>query len=189
MIPLPNKKYDIVYCDPPWKYGFWYQSEDVKRNAADHYDVMSMSDLQTLPVKDICNTPGIILMWATFPCLEDAISLMYEWGFVYKTVAFVWVKRNKKADSWFFGLGNYTRANAEVCLLGVRKKGAGLPVIDRSVSQIIDSRITTHSRKPPEVRDKIIKVFGDIPRIELFATEQVDGWDTWGNGVYEAHPR
>ena len=180
-IPFPNKKYQIIYADPPWKYGCWYKSEDVKRNAADHYAVMPSMELKTLPVKTISAKDAILIMWVTYPCLKEGIALMEAWGFTYKTVAFTWVKKNKKSDTWFFGLGNYTRANAEIALLGTC--GKGLPRISRSVSQICDARIMEHSQKPSEIRDKIVKLFGDLPRIELFARQQTPGWDCWGNEV------
>ena len=82
---------------------------------------------------------------------------MEAWGFKYKTCGFVWVKRNKKSDSWFFGLGHYTRANAEICLIGTK----GHPKVkSRSVSQICDARVAEHSKKPDEIRDRIVKIAG-----------------------------
>jgi len=173
------KKYNIVYADPPWKYGCWHKSENVKRNAADHYDVTPTNVLKTYKIPSADNS--VCLMWATYPCLKEAIALLEAWGFIYKTVAFTWVKRNKKSDSYFFGLGNYTRANAEIVLLGT--KGKGLKRISKSVRQICDARIRNHSQKPCEIRDRIVELFGDIPRIELFARTKTKGWDVWGNEV------
>ncbi len=134
-----NNKYDIIYADPAWKYGCWYMSEKVKRNAADHYKVTPTNEMKKIPVNNISNKDSILIMWVTFPCLEEGLELMKSWGFKYKTVAFTWVKKNKKADTWFMGLGNYTRANAEICLLGT--KGKGLKRISHSVRQILDNRI------------------------------------------------
>jgi len=179
MIPFPDKKYQIIYADPPWKYGCWYKSEKVKRNAADHYAVTSTSELKQYNIPAADNS--VCLMWVTYPCLKEGIELLEAWGFIYKTVAFTWVKKNKKSDSYFFGLGNYTRANAEIVLLGT--KGKGLPRISRSVRQICDARIREHSQKPDEIRDRIVSLFGDLPRIELFARQQTPGWDVWGNEV------
>ncbi len=178
---MSKKKYQIIYADPPWKYGCWYQSEDVKRNAADHYCVMSAKELRRLPISKISANNSVCLMWVTYPCLLEGLELMKAWGFIYKTVAFTWVKRNKKADSWFVGLGNYTRANAEICLLGT--KGKPLSRRSHSVRQIIDSRIREHSQKPNEIRSRIVELFGDLPRIELFARQKTPGWDIWGNEV------
>jgi len=181
---FPNKKYRIIYADPPWKYGCWYQSEKVKRNAADHYDVMKSEDLQLLPVGSISEDNSVLFMWVTYPCLPQGLELLKAWGFRYSTVAFTWVKRNKKADTWFFGLGNYTRANAEVCLLGV-KGSKSLPRLSHRVPQICDARITEHSQKPSEIRGRIVSLFGDLPRIELFARQRTEGWDCWGNELHQ----
>ena len=179
MIPFPDKKYQVIYADPPWKYGCWYKSEKVKRNAADHYDVMSLAELKQckIPAED----NSVCLMWVTYPCLKEGIELLEAWGFTYKTVAFTWAKKNKKSNSFFFGLGNYTRANAEIVLLGT--KGRGLPRISRSVRQICDAKIREHSRKPDEIRERIIELFGNVSRIELFARQRTPGWDVWGNEV------
>jgi site-specific DNA-methyltransferase (adenine-specific) len=119
-------------------------------------------------------------MWATFPMLPDAFQVMKAWGFDYKTVAFVWNKTNKKADTDFFGMGNWTRANAEVVLLGIK----GHPKrISASIRQMVRCPIMRHSEKPNEVRERIIQLMGDMPRVELFAREKVDGWAAWGNEV------
>ena len=120
-------------------------------------------------------------MWATFPMIQEALKVIDAWGFNYRTCAFVWVKKNKKSDTNFWGCGYYTRSNAEICLLATRGK-----ILERkshSVHQIIESAVEAHSKKPNVVRDKIVELFGDIPRIELFARQEVDGWDCWGNEV------
>lgn len=109
---------------------------------------------------------------------------MEAWGFTYKTAAFVWVKKNAKSGTNFWGMGQYTRANAEVCLLGISKGfKASERVKSHKVHQIVEAPVTIHSRKPPEVRDRIVELLGDVPRIELFARERAEGWDAWGNEV------
>lgn len=114
--------------------------------------------------------------------MPDRGNRTYQaWGYTYKTVAFTWVKQNKKTDGIFTGMGYYTRANAEYCLLGTR--GKVLPRKSRSVSSVVISHLQEHSRKPDEVRERIVELFGDVPRIELFARQQVEGWDCWGNEV------
>ena len=119
-------------------------------------------------------------MWATFPAMQTAIKLMRAWGFHYRTVAFVWVKQNKKADSHFWGMGGWTRSNAEVCLLGIK----GNPKrVSKSVHQVIEARVGEHSVKPPETRERILQLMGDLPRIELFARQKTEGWDVWGNEI------
>ena len=119
-------------------------------------------------------------MWATFPQLKEALQLIKAWGFTYKTVAFVWLKTNKKALTWFYGLGFWTRGNAEICLLATKghpKRQA------KNIHQLIISPIEEHSKKPEEARKKIVALMGDIPRIELFARKESPGWDIWGNEV------
>ena len=100
-------------------------------------------------------------LWATFPQFPEALRLIRAWGFTYKSVAFVWLKKNKKADSWFYGLGFWTRANAEICLLATK----GHPKRQAAdIHQFIISPIEAHSKKPDETRDKIIALMGDLPR-------------------------
>ena len=121
-----------------------------------------------------------IFLWATFPQLPEALRLIEAWGFTYKSVAFVWLKKNRKADSWFYGLGFWTRGNAEICLLATRghpKRQAA------NVHQFIISPIEAHSKKPDEARDKIVSLMGNLPRVELFARQTPPGWDVWGNEV------
>ena len=98
----------------------------------------------------------------------------------YKTCAFTWVKQNKKSDSLFWGLGHWTRSNAELCLLAIKGKPKR---ISAKVHSVIMSKIREHSQKPDEARDRIVQLFGDVPRIELFARQKVDGWDSWGNEI------
>lgn len=141
---------------------------------------MTINDICKLPVKQIADKDCALFMWATFPNLEYAFQVLNAWGFTYKTIAFVWVKQNKKSDSLFWGMGFWTRANAEICIIATKGKPKR---ISASVHQIIMSRIEEHSKKPSVTRDKIIELIGDLPRIELFARQQTDGWDCWGNEV------
>ena len=141
---------------------------------------MNLTDICNLPVSDIAHTDAVLFMWVTYPNLQEGLEVIKAWGFEYKTVAFTWVKRNKIAPSWFVGLGHWTRANAEICLLATRGKPKR---ISKSVRQIVDTPIERHSKKPDEVRNRIIELMGDVPRIELFAREQVQGWDVFGNEV------
>lgn len=106
---------------------------------------------------------------------------MKAWGFTYKTAAFVWVKKYKNGKN-YFGMGAYTRANAEVCLLGVTPEfKASQHVKSHAVHQIIESQVQAHSVKPDEARRRIVELLGDVPRIELFARQHVPGWDAWGD--------
>lgn len=180
MIPFPNRKYKIIYADPPWSFKTW--SDKGKGKSADnHYSIMNKEDIQDLPVPQICEDDAVLFLWVTAPCLEEGLELIKKWGFTYKTKGFNWVKRNKISDSWFWGMGYYTRANSEDCLIATR--GKPLKRVSRGVHQILDDRVMKHSQKPNSARDKIVELFGDIPRIELFAREKKVGWDCWGNEV------
>ena len=139
---------------------------------------MRTDELCALPVADLAAPDSALFLWATFPQLPEALRLIREWGFTYKSVAFVWLKKNRKADSWFYGLGFWTRANAELCLLATKGKPKR---ISAGVGQLVFSPLRRHSQKPAEVRDKIVELMGDLPRIELFAREAAPGWDVWGN--------
>jgi N6-adenosine-specific RNA methylase IME4 len=175
-----NKKYSIIYADPPWQYKVW-SNKGKSRTAESHYPTMTKTDIQNLPIPSLCENNSVLFLWVTYPCLEEGLELIRAWGFTYKTVAFTWVKQNKKSDSFFMGMGYYTRANAEYCLLAT--KGKILERKSRAVHSVVCTHIERHSKKPNEVRDRIVQLFGDIPRIELFARQTVDGWDCWGNEV------
>lgn len=173
------KRYSIVYADPPWAYKTWAKKGQ-GRTAESHYETMQPEDIAALDVAGIAADDCALFMWATAPCLPQAIELCAQWGFVYKTVAFTWVKRNKVSPTWFWGLGHWTRANPEFCLLATR----GNPKrVSKAVHSIIEARVREHSRKPDETRDKIVELMGDLPRVELFARENAAGWDAWGNEV------
>lgn len=168
------KKYNVIYADPPWR----YERNKVQGAAESHYPTMSTEDICALPIKEIADRDCALFLWATFPQLREAFRVMDAWGFKYKTLAFLWLKQNRKADSWFYGMGFWTRSNAEICLLSTK----GYPKRQcTSVHQFVISHIEQHSKKPDEARDKIVKLMGDVPRIELFARQKTPGWDVWGN--------
>ena len=176
---FPQKKYSIIYADPPWTFKT-YSAKGQEKGAERHYRCMSKADIQELPVSGIAADDCILFLWVTWPCIQEGLELIDKWGFQYKTCAFNWVKRNRKSDGWFWGLGFWTRANSEVCLLATK----GHPKrVSKSVHQVCDARVRAHSQKPDEVRDRIVKLVGDLPRIELFAREKADGWDAWGDEI------
>lgn len=179
-----QNKYKIIYADPAWEYKQSGSKTNSRGMAKQHYETLKTEDICKLPVRDICEEDAICFMWATFPNIDQAIKVMQSWGFAYKTVAFVWVKTNKKSSSLFWGMGAYTRANAEVCLLGISKKTrAGKMVKRHDIHSVLMEPISIHSRKPAITRDRILDLLGDLPRIELFARQHIDGWDCWGNEV------
>lgn len=139
---------------------------------------MSIDDLCALPVETLAGKDCLLFLWATFPQLPEALRLIKAWGFSFKTVAFVWLKLNRKSPTWFYGLGYWTRGNAEICLLA---KWGHPKRYSKSVHQFIISPVEEHSKKPDITREKIIALAGDLPRAELFARQKTPGWDVWGN--------
>ncbi len=180
------KKYQIIYADPPWRYSF----SGTRNDKTDDYSTMNKQQLCNLPIKHLADNNSILLMWVIFPHLDWAFDVMQAWGFEYITNGFTWVKRNKNGDSLFWGMGYYTRSNAELCLIG--KRGDGVPILNHSVHSIIEEPVCKHSRKPIEAKNRIVELFGTKPRkIELFARKEellfdadgFEGWDVWGNEV------
>jgi site-specific DNA-methyltransferase (adenine-specific) len=177
------KKYQIIYADPAWS----YSDQGCQGTMANHYKGMKLEDIKKLPVGGVLADKNCVLfMWATYPMLKEALEVIEAWGFTYKSIAFQWIKLNKKNGQPFYGLGRWTRGNTEPCLLATK----GRPKrISSSVFQLIQSPLTRHSAKPPIVREKIVELMGDLPRIELFArkedtlfqTKDWKGWDVWGN--------
>lgn len=172
------KKYQIIYADPPWKYQD--KSKSHGGGAESHYPCMSISEMCALPIRDIANDDSVLLMWTTMPMLEVSFEVIKAWGFKYKTCAFTWVKTNKDG-SIYMGMGRYTRANAEICLLATRGKG-----VKRKSASVYNTWLYPrgkHSQKPGEFYDDINHLFGDVSKIELFARKKEKGWDVWGNEV------
>ena len=174
-----SKKYIVIYADPPWRYEV-YSKKGLGRSAESHYPTMHLEEICSLPVGELADKDCALFLWVTIPCLLEGLRVLQAWGFTYKTIAFVLVKQNRKADSLFWGMGYWTRSNVEFCILATkghpRRQDAG-------VQQVVISHIEEHSKKPQEVRDRIVQLMGDIPRIELFARQKVPGWDAWGNEV------
>ena len=166
---MQMKKYPVIYADPPWQYRV-YSKKGLGRSAESHYPTMEIDEIRALPVAELAEKDCALFLWVTIPCLLEGLSVLQAWGFQYKTIAFVWIKQNKKADSLFWGMGYWTRSNAEFCILA-------------GVHQVIVSHIEEHSKKPQEARERIVQLMGDVPRIELFAKQKTPGWDVWGNEV------
>lgn len=171
-----DKKYDIIYADPPWR----YNNRRCNGACENHYETMKIKDICDLPVKNLCSDNCVMFLWTTYPMLQEAFKLIESWGFKYKTIGFQWIKQNKSGNGYFFGLGRWTRGNSERCLIATKGKPKR---INNSVSQLIVSPIQSHSKKPDETREKIVELMGDLSRIELFARQSTKGWDVWGNEV------
>lgn len=176
MIPFPNKKYQIIYADPPWHFNFTKRKglSDTAKNAL--YETMQSQDIINLPVENMADSNCILFLWCMNSELPLALEVIKHWGFAYKTVAFTWVKTTK--NTYHFGGGNWTRSNPEICLLATK---GHIKRVSASVKNLVVSRLREHSRKPDEIRDHIIQLVGDLSRIELFAREKVEGWDVWGD--------
>jgi len=173
-----DKKYKIIYADPPWKYNQFQGQGKAYGDVSAHYPSMGNEELKTLPIHRLCSDDCVLFLWATYPNLPQAIELMNVWGFNYKTVAFTWVKT--RGGKYYSGLGFYTNSNCEICLLGTKGK---FKRVNKNVKQLIISPLREHSRKPDEIRNRIVQLCGNLPRIELFARQRFEGWDAWGNEV------
>ena len=168
------EKYNIIYADPPWKYKENWGNGAVKH----HYGTMTFKDIKNLNVQGLAKDNCHLYLWVTNPFLKEGLELMKLWGFEYKQTI-TWVKTYKTGEP-IMGLGYYTRVCTEHCLFGIRGR---LPRLTKSEKNIIFSNQMKHSEKPREFRSKIIRLSGDLPRIELFARDKVDGWDSWGNEI------
>lgn len=177
---MREEKYQIIYADPPWEYKKSVGVKSARGLAKAHYNTMKIEDIKALPIQEIADKDCCLFLWATFPCLQEGLDVIKAWGFRYSSVAFVWVKKNKRTWSNFWGMGNWTRANAEVCLLGLKGKPKRQSA---KVHSVIEEHIMQHSKKPEQTRDRIVELCGDLPRVELFAREATEGWDVWGNEV------
>ena len=189
-----ENKYKIIYLDPPWEYKVW-SNKGKGRSAESHYNTQSTDFISNMNIESLADKDCALLMWATMPCLPDAIKLGEKLGFTYKTCAFTWVKTNKHNLDPFVGMGYYSRSNAELCLLFT--KGKPLNRVSKSVKSVVCTGETVvtpigkHSQKPHEVRKRIVELFGNVKRVEVFARTregmfgdvEYDGWDVFGNEV------
>lgn len=186
-LPFPDKKYQIIYADPPWSYAD--EKANDPRLGGITYPTMELEHIKSLPVSDISYENCALALWATMPLLKEGIEVIEAWGFRYITCLFNWIKLNPTDTSQRFciteadiysGLGHWVNGNAELCLFG--KKGNP----ERKTKDVKQVQIwprAKHSAKPPQIRNEIVRLFGDLPRIELFARQKTEGWDVWGNEV------
>lgn len=178
------KKYNIIYADPPWHFGGGGVFQDGGRSirkTSDQYKLTKTIDLMALPVSGIAADDALLFMWTTDQHLPDALKLFEAWGFRYSTVAFYWIKRYE-SGSLCSNVGCWTMKNCEMVLLGIKGKPLRFKKA-RNVKQLVEAVRRKHSQKPQEVRDRIVELLGDLPRVELFAREYTPGWDVWGNEI------
>lgn len=171
--------YDVILADPPWTFRVWNAAK-VSRHTSHKYDLMSVEEICALPVGDVAGKNAALFLWATWPNLEDAMRVIPAWGFDYRSLAWVWVKAKKNGTGFHFGLGYYTRANSEPCLLAIKGR---MPVVAKDVMALIYSQVRQHSRKPDEQYGKIERLYPGRRYVELFARERRLGWDSVGGAI------
>ena len=174
--PCGFQGFQIILADPPWR----YKDSRCKGAAEKQYLTMSLDEIIALPIEKICAPDAMLLLWATGPLQPEAIRVMSAWGFDYKNMGFLWVKTNRDGSP-YMGLGHYTRSGVEPVLLG--KRGKGVPRRSKSVLQVVHFPAIRHSEKPPIIHRDIERLFGDVPRVELFARRRVPGWTCLGNEI------
>lgn len=188
----PHKRYGVIYADPPWNFRN-FSEKGTGRNAVSHYKCMDFDQLAALEPQRWAAKDCVLFIWATDPLLPKALELISAWGFAYKTVGFYWVKTNKRADltslseaDFFTGLGYWSRANAEQCLLATR---GSPPRLAKDVRRLIVSPRREHSRKPDEVRARIERLARG-PYLEMFSRQSHPRWDAWGDqpALFDAGP-
>lgn len=181
---LKAGSYGAILADPPWSFNVWSKDTGNGRSASSHYNTMTMDDIAALPVADLAADDCCLFMWVCWPSLPEALKVIEAWGFTYKTCGFDWMKAHAKQLDMFrddadvqVGMGYWTRANTEPCLLATRGKPKRL---NADVRQGIISPRRQHSRKPDEVHGRIERLVAG-PYCELFARQERPGWDVWGN--------
>jgi N6-adenosine-specific RNA methylase IME4 len=178
-LPLPSGPFDLILADPPWHFST-YSEKGQGRSASRHYATMSVDRICKLPIKSVSAEDAGLALWVYGPLLREGLNVMKSWGYEYKSDLITWEKVTSSGEP-AFGTGYYTRKSTEQLLFGT--KGRGLTRIDRSVPQCIRAPRREHSRKPDEVYDALERLFGPVRRLELFARQQRDGWDAWGNEI------
>jgi N6-adenosine-specific RNA methylase IME4 len=178
--PLPKKRYDIAYVDPPW---YYYGSAVKDAAAAKHYPLMSPQQLAALDVSTLLSPRAAVFMWATGPRLDFAVDLLRAWKLHYRGIAYVWVKTNARNEI-IAGQGvapTFTKPTTELLLVATTiPTGRPFPIHTMRQAQVILHQRGRHSEKPAIFRELIEELCGKLPRIELFARERHPGWDSWG---------
>lgn len=195
--------YTLIYLDPPWRYNS--RANHKTRfcgGVHGHYATMSLDEIAALPIARLAAPSAAVAMWCTFPYLDAQMRLFQQWGFRYCTQIATWIKLNPRGydlpkddpkyrsgkpyilyrdglfHSVFFGVGYYSKSNAEVLLLGMRGQ---VPTRTDALSSVILAPRREHSRKPDEAYELLEALFGGVPRVELFARRVRSGWDAYGN--------
>lgn len=187
--PLPAGPFSLIYADPAWRTESYDGKKTVPTQAGDPYATLTTEQMKGIPVREVAAKDALLVMWAVGSHLRQAMDLGESWGFEYNTDLFIWLKERlyfdeqdklfMREDSLRIGMGRHSRKQAEQCLLFSR--GNGCKVLDHAVRQCIFAPPSEHSRKPPETYDRLYRLYGDVPRLELFARNRHPGWECWGN--------
>jgi N6-adenosine-specific RNA methylase IME4 len=179
MNKLPRGRFGAILADPPWRFRTWSETNQ-RRSASRYYSLMTLENIKALPIPDIAADDCVLFLWAINPMLPHALDVIDAWGFTFKTVAFTWVKTTPSTQPrWHLGLGYWTRANTETCLLATRGKPKR---VAKDVRQLLISRRREHSRKPGCVYGRIERLVAG-PSLELFARQRREGWKSWGDQI------
>jgi N6-adenosine-specific RNA methylase IME4 len=171
-----GRTFGAIHADPPWRFRV-YSGKGKMRSAENHYETQALDDIKRWPVAQLAAKDCALFMWCVIPEIPGALEVIRAWGFSYKTTAFTWVKQNRSGHGLFWGMGYWTRANAELCLLATR----GQPRrINKDVHQIVMSPVMEHSRKPDETYARIERLVHG-PYLDLFGRRPLPGWTVFGN--------
>lgn len=172
--------YSIILADPPWDFEVWNKGTGSGRSAETHYPTMGLDEICTLPVAPLAADNCALFLWSVWPSIFDARRVIEAWGFTYRTLAWEWLKLNKSSKGVHFGMGYYTRACLEPCLLAVK---GSMPVDVRDMREVLIAPVGRHSEKPCEQYSRINTLYPEGKRLELFAREPHSKWDHWGNNA------
>jgi N6-adenosine-specific RNA methylase IME4 len=176
--PFPSdRRYAVLYADPPWHFKVYNEESGVERAAGNHYSTMSLDEICALPVLSLATPDAALFMWTTVPHLRESFDVLAAWGFEYKT-NIVWVKDK-------IGLGYFVRNQHELLLVATRGDMPSPSPGNRPPSVITAPR-REHSRKPDEAYEMIEQMYPELPKIELFARHARAEWAAWGNEVESA---
>lgn len=192
-----NKKYNVIYADPPWTYeNKKTGGGDMKSSAEDKYSLMTNEDIMRMPIGEITEKNCVCFMWVTVPLLPEGLATLEAWGFKYKTMI-TW----RKIMS--LGMGYWFRGQCEHLILGTKgnvkafrqQKANFYESESIEIEECYQSRCGKHSQKPSYFRDLISKAvevsFEKPEKLELFARSrdgmfpdiEYEGWDVFGNQV------
>ena len=181
-------KYEIIYCDPPWQFSNKKTGGSMKSGADQQYLTTGIDGLKAMDVNSLAADDAVLFMWYVGAMPQEAIDLVNAWGFTIKNMnGFVWNKLTQK-NKPHFGMGFYTRAGSESVIIATKGKfkpaSHSVRAVFNADDQIqFEGKAIKHSKKPPQVRDLIMELCGDRPRLEMFAREGAQGWDAFGNEV------